>query len=143
MFDTVLLRSFVAVVQEGGFTHAATRLNLTQSAVSAHLRRLEKQVGRDLLSRTTRSVTLTADGELLLGYARAILALNQDAQAQLVRGPSEDAIRVGLSEDLANIRLMNVMQTFAVRYPRITFSARESASRPNCFTRWTSANSMS
>ncbi|MEM5382829.1 LysR substrate-binding domain-containing protein [Paraburkholderia phymatum] len=124
MFDTVLLRSFVAVVQAGGFTHAATRLNLTQSAVSAHLRRLEKQIGRDLLSRTTRSVTLTADGELLLGYARAILALNQDAQAQLFRGPSEGAIRVGLSEDLANVRLMNVIQSFAVRYPRITFSAR-------------------
>lgn len=124
MFDTVLLRSFVAVVQEGGFTHAAARLNLTQSAVSAHLRRLEKQTGRELLARTTRSVTLTADGELLLGYARAILALNHDARAQLFRGPSEGAIRVGLSEDLANVRLMNVMQAFAVRYPRIAFSIR-------------------
>src|SRR5579864_8502430 len=85
MFDTVLLRSFVAVVQEGGFTHAAARLNLTQSAVSAHVRRLEKQTGRELLARTTRSVTLTADGELLLGYARAILALNRDARAQMLR----------------------------------------------------------
>ncbi|KVV53030.1 LysR family transcriptional regulator [Burkholderia territorii] len=124
MFDTVLLRSFVAVVQEGGFTHAAARLNLTQSAVSAHLRRLEKQVGRDLLVRTTRSVTLTMDGELLLGYARAILALNQDARAQLMREPSAGTIRVGMSEDLANARLMHVMQAFAVRYPRIAFSIR-------------------
>lgn len=124
MFDTVLLRSFVAVVQEGGFTNAAVRLNLTQSAVSAHLRRLEKQIGRDLLARTTRSVALTTDGELLLGYARAILALNHDARTQLSRGPSEGAIRVGLSEDLASTRLMNVMQAFAVRYPRIEFSAR-------------------
>ncbi|RQS07289.1 LysR substrate-binding domain-containing protein [Burkholderia sp. Bp8998] len=124
MFDTVLLRSFVAVVQEGGFTSAAARLNLTQSAVSAHLRRLEKQIGRDLLARTTRSVTLTAEGELLLGYARAILALNQDAHAQLSRGPSEGTVRVGLSEDLANVRLMNVLQAFAVRYPRIAFSVR-------------------
>jgi DNA-binding transcriptional LysR family regulator len=124
MFETILLRSFVAVVQEGGFTHAAARLNLTQSAVSAHLRRLEKQIGRDLLARTTRSVTLTADGELLLGYARAILALNHDAQAQLARAPSEGAIRVGVSEDLANVRLMNVMQSFAVRYPRMAFSVR-------------------
>ena len=124
MFDTVLLRSFVAIVQEGGFTHAAARLNLTQSAVSAHLRRLEKQTGRVLLARTTRSVTLTADGETLLGYARAILALNQDAQAQLLRGPSEGAIRVGLSEDLANLRLMNVIQAFSVRYPHIAFSVR-------------------
>ncbi|WP_246794429.1 LysR family transcriptional regulator [Burkholderia perseverans] len=124
MFDTVLLRSFVAIVQEGGFTNAALRLNLTQSAVSAHLRRLEKQIGRDLLARTTRSVALTPDGELLLGYARAILALNHDARAQLSRGPSEGVVRVGLSEDLAGPRLMNVMQAFAVRYPRIEFSAR-------------------
>ncbi|CAE6767133.1 HTH-type transcriptional regulator HdfR [Paraburkholderia aspalathi] len=124
MFDTVLLRSFVAVVQEGGFTAAAARLNLTQSAVSAHLRRLEKQTGRELLARTTRSITLTADGELLLGYARAILALNRDARAQMLRGPSEGAIRVGLSDDLANVRLMNVMHAFAVRYPRIAFSVR-------------------
>jgi DNA-binding transcriptional LysR family regulator len=124
MFDTVLLRSFVAVVQEGSFTQAAARLNLTQSAVSAHLRRLEKQIDRDLLVRTTRSVTLTVDGEVLLGYARAILALNQDARAQLLRGPSEGTIRVGLSEDLANVRLMDVMQAFAVRYPRIAFSVR-------------------
>ncbi|RQR70600.1 MULTISPECIES: LysR substrate-binding domain-containing protein [unclassified Burkholderia] len=124
MFDTVLLRSFVAVVQEGGFTHAAARLNLTQSAVSAHLRRLEKQVGRDLLVRTTRSVALTVDGELLLGYARAILALNQDARAQLLREPSAGTIRVGLSEDLANVRLMHVMKAFAGRYPRIAFSIR-------------------
>jgi DNA-binding transcriptional LysR family regulator len=114
----------VAVVQEGGFTHAAARVHLTQSAVSAHLRRLEKQIGRDLLARTTRSVTLTADGELLLGYARAILALNHDAHAQLSRGPSEGAIRVGVSEDLANVRLMNVIQSFAVRYPRMAFSVR-------------------
>jgi DNA-binding transcriptional LysR family regulator len=124
MFDTILLRSFVAVVQEGGFTHAAARLNLTQSAVSAHLRRLEKQTGRDLLARTTRTVTLTADGELLLGYARAILALNQDARAQLLRGPSEGTVRIGLAEDLANIRMMNVVQAFAVRYPGIEFTVR-------------------
>ncbi|WP_027213424.1 LysR substrate-binding domain-containing protein [Burkholderia sp. WSM2232] len=124
MFDTVLLRSFVAVVKEGGFTHAAARLNLTQSAVSAHVRRLENQIGRELLARTTRSVALTADGELLLGYARAILALNQDAQAQLSREPSHGEVRVGLSEDLSNVRLMNVMQAFAVRYPRIAFSVR-------------------
>lgn len=124
MFDTVLLRSFVAVVQEGGFTHAAARLNLTQSAVSAHLRRLEQQTGRDLLTRTTRTVTLTADGELLLGFARAILALNQDARAQLQRGLSEGTIRIGVAEDLANIRMMNVVQAFAVRYPSIAFTVR-------------------
>ncbi|WP_109477869.1 LysR substrate-binding domain-containing protein [Paraburkholderia sp. C35] len=124
MFDTVLLRSFVAVVAEGGFTAAATRLNLTQSAVSAHVRRLESQIGHELLARTTRSVTLTADGELLLGYARAILKLNHDARAVLSRVPSEGAIRIGLSHDLADTRLMNVVQNFSERYPRIEFSAR-------------------
>ncbi|VVE57672.1 LysR family transcriptional regulator [Pandoraea anhela] len=124
MFETVLLRSFATVVQEGSFTQAAVRLNLTQSAVSAHLRRLEQQVGHDLLARTTRSVTLTADGETLLGYARAILALNREARAQLLRGPKAGTVRIGVSEDLANVRLMNVMQAFAARHPRVAFSIR-------------------
>lgn len=51
MFDPLLLRSFVAIVEEGGFTRAAKRLHLTQSAVSGHLRRLEEEIGKPLLLR--------------------------------------------------------------------------------------------
>ncbi|CAH2398935.1 LysR family transcriptional regulator [Mesorhizobium ventifaucium] len=71
MLELVLLRTFVTVFDEGGFSRAAARLNLTQSAVSGHLRRLEEQVGKPLLKRTTRSLEMTQDGERLLAYARA------------------------------------------------------------------------
>ncbi|PWQ89000.1 LysR family transcriptional regulator, partial [Enterococcus faecium] len=86
MFDTVLLRSLIAVADTGGFTRAAHRLHLTQSAISAHIRRLEREAGQKLLERTTRSVSLTPAGARLAGYARTILALHDDARASLGAG---------------------------------------------------------
>jgi DNA-binding transcriptional LysR family regulator len=60
MFDTGLLRTFVAVADCGGFTNAARLLNSTQSTVSAQIQRLEEEAGRVLFERTTRSVQLTS-----------------------------------------------------------------------------------
>jgi DNA-binding transcriptional LysR family regulator len=117
MFDTVLLRSFVTVAQEGSFTRAAARLHLTQSAISAHLRRLEDQAGKTLFVRTTRSTALTPDGELLLGYARAILALNRDARARLRHSSSDGTVRIGMSEDFAHARIMERLHAFGLRNP--------------------------
>ena len=73
-FDPGLLRAFVAVKETGGFTRAGQRLNLTQSAISHQIRRLEEQAGRQLLRRTTRRLTLTEDGEEFLRHAEQILA---------------------------------------------------------------------
>lgn len=117
MFDTVLLRSFVTVAQERSFTRAAARLNLTQSAVSAHLRRLEEQAGAPLVMRTTRSLALTPDGEVLLGYARAILALNRDARARLNRSVDAGQVRIGLSGDFAQPGVMRRLHAFGLRHP--------------------------
>jgi DNA-binding transcriptional LysR family regulator len=117
VFDTLLLRSFVTVAQESSFTRAAARLNLTQSAVSAHLRRLEEQAGAPLVTRTTRSLTLTPDGEVLLGYARAILALNRDARARLNRSADAGLVRIGLSDDFAQPRVMRRLHDFGLRHP--------------------------
>ena len=72
-FDPTLLRAFVAVKETGGFTRAAERLHLTQSAISHQIRKLEEQVGRPLLHRTTRRLTVTEDGEDFLRYATQIL----------------------------------------------------------------------
>jgi DNA-binding transcriptional LysR family regulator len=117
VFDTVLLRSFVTVAQESSFTRAATRLNLTQSAVSAHLRRLEEQAGAPLVTRTTRALALTPDGEVLLGYARAILALNRDAHARLKRSAQAGLVRIGLSDDFAQPKVMQRLHAFGLRHP--------------------------
>ncbi|CAM5384391.1 LysR family transcriptional regulator OS=Streptomyces alboniger OX=132473 GN=CP975_13405 PE=3 SV=1 [Streptomyces alboniger] len=78
--DPRLLRAFLAVAEELHFTRAAARLYVAQQALSRDVRRLERELGADLFSRTTRQVTLTADGERLLPHARRVLA----AQDELV-----------------------------------------------------------
>lgn len=126
MFDALLLKTFVAVVDEGGFSRAAARLHLTQSAVSGHLRRLEEQVGKPLLTRTTRSQQLTVDGERLMAYARGILALNRDAWAELTRSAFQGNLRIGLSEDFADARLLRELQAFAADYPGMRINVQVS-----------------
>src|SRR5947209_13740342 len=80
MLDLELLRSFVSVVDAGGFTRAGERVHRTQSTVSQQIRRLEETVGQPLLHRNGKQVSLTEQGERLLSYARRILALEQEAR---------------------------------------------------------------
>ncbi|HIC7210513.1 LysR substrate-binding domain-containing protein [Burkholderia stabilis] len=109
--DTALLHTFVAVADIRSFTGAGRRLNLSQSAVSAQVVRLEEQVGQPLLVRNTRSVTLTEQGRTLLGYARAMLNLSEEARARLGTGDAIDArLRIGASEDFAGGWLPDVMR---------------------------------
>src|SRR5258707_12373707 len=84
MMEFELLRSFVAVAECGGFRRAAEQLNLTQSTVSQQIKRLELETKRPLFQRTTRSVVLTDDGEMLLGDARRLLHLEEAARNRLV-----------------------------------------------------------
>ncbi|MET8690185.1 LysR family transcriptional regulator [Streptomyces sp. NPDC004732] len=79
--DPRLLRAFVAVAEELHFTRAATRLYVAQQALSRDVRRLERELGAVLFARSTRQVTLTADGERLLPYARRVLAAQDDLVA--------------------------------------------------------------
>ena len=73
-YDPQLLATFLAVEQTGSFTRAAARLGIQQPTVSQHIRRLEQQTGRTLVLRDTHSVSLTADGEAMIGFARNILS---------------------------------------------------------------------
>ena len=99
MFDTGLLRSLVAVAESGGFTNAA-KLNSTQSTVSAPMQRLEEEAGQLLFVPSTRSVQLTSAGETLLGYARTIIRLNEDAGMRLSGARHAGRNRIGADEDL-------------------------------------------
>ncbi|WBO65957.1 LysR family transcriptional regulator [Streptomyces camelliae] len=76
-----LLRAFVAVAEELHFTRAAARLYVAQQALSRDVRRLERELGAELFLRSTRQVTLTADGERLLPYARRVLAAQDELLA--------------------------------------------------------------
>ncbi|MBN3825476.1 LysR family transcriptional regulator [Burkholderia sp. Ac-20384] len=113
--DTSLLHTFVAIADVRSFTGAGRRLNLSQSAVSAQIVRLEEQVGRALLVRNTRSVSLTEHGQMLLGYARAMLNLSEEARTRLGTGNAVDVtLRIGASEDFAGGWLPDVMRRHGV-----------------------------
>src|ERR671920_2517876 len=79
--DPRLLRAFLAVAEELHFTRAAMRLYVAQQALSRDVRRLERELGGELFVRTTRQVTLTADGERLLPYARRVLQAQDELLA--------------------------------------------------------------
>ncbi|MBZ3692245.1 LysR family transcriptional regulator [Phyllobacterium calauticae] len=127
-FDPTLLRAFVAVKEAGSFTRAARRLNLTQSAVSHQIRRLEEQVGRSLLYRTTRSVRLTEDGDDFLRYACQILhsldALTRRFQASPVSG----IVRFGVPENFIGDRLPTLLCQFARTNPEVQLDVNVSMS---------------
>ncbi|MFE6178569.1 LysR family transcriptional regulator [Streptomyces sp. NPDC056464] len=79
--DPRLLRGFLAVAEELHFTRAAARLYIAQQALSRDVRRLERELGAELFVRTTRQVTLSADGERLVPYARRALQAQDDLLA--------------------------------------------------------------
>jgi DNA-binding transcriptional LysR family regulator len=117
--DIVLLRTFLTVVDAGGFALAAEQLALTPPAVSGHIKRLEDVAGTALLLRTTRSFRLTPAGEMLYAYARNIVSLEQEARARLRHVPSSERLRIGASEDFTGAWLPQVLQMFRRRHPGV------------------------
>lgn len=117
--DVTTLRSFVAVAELGGVTRAAGFLNLTQSAVSMQLKRLEELLGLNLLDRSSRSVSLTASGEQLLAYARRMVTLNDEVIERLTDQKFEGEIVLGVPVDIVYPAVPQVLQMFTARYPRM------------------------
>jgi DNA-binding transcriptional LysR family regulator len=124
MLDLELLRSFVSVVDAGGFTRAGERVHRTQSTVSQQIRRLEEDVGQPLLNRTAKDVTPTEAGERLLSYARRLLSLAEEARDVLARPGNEGAVRLGIPEDFAAYRLAKLLATFARARPGLRLDVR-------------------
>jgi DNA-binding transcriptional LysR family regulator len=113
MLNFELLRTFVAVADCGGFHRAAEQLNLTQSTVSQQIKRLELETKRPLFQRTTRSVALTDDGEMLLGDARRLLQLEEAARYRLAAPRLSGAVRLGVVEEVAGGSLPRALGRFA------------------------------
>lgn len=128
--DLTQLQAFAAVVDAGSFTLAARYLCRTQSAVSMQLRKLEDATGKQLLVRDSRSVRLTEEGELLLGYARRMIRLNEDALVALDQPFEEGHVRLGLPDDYAEFFLPEVLSRFALAYPRVQLEVIGALSGP-------------
>jgi DNA-binding transcriptional LysR family regulator len=119
MFDPDQLRTLLAVAKTLSFTRAAQDLGLGQPTVSQHIRKLEAAVGRPLFLRDTRTVTLTADGEAMAGFARTIIAAQQDAADFFTGSGLRGRLRFGVSDDLALTALPRILRDFRRLYPRI------------------------
>ena len=117
--DMTSLRSFVAVADHGGVTKAAGMLNFTQSAVSMQLKRLEEMLGIALLDRTSRRIALTPAGEQLLGYARRIIDMNDEALTRLTSKNYEGEIVLGVPHDIVYPVVPAALQQFAQEFPRM------------------------
>ena len=117
--DLTALRSFVAVADAGGVTRAAAVLNLTQSAVSMQLKRLEENLGQTLLDRSGRTIGLTTAGEQLVSYGRKILELNDEIYAQMTHSIYEGTLALGVPHDIIYPAIPKVMKMFATDFPRM------------------------
>ena len=117
--DLTALRSFVAIADSGGVTRAAGFLNLTQSAVSMQIRRLEDSLGVELLDRSARRVVPTAAGEHMLSYARRMLALNDEVYGLLTRAQYEGELTLGVPHDIVYPAIPQVLQRFAAEFPKV------------------------
>ncbi|WP_157020283.1 LysR family transcriptional regulator [Mesorhizobium xinjiangense] len=119
--DFDLLRTFVAVVDAGGFTRAAERVHLTQSTVSLQIKKLEAGIGHPLLvrERTGGGVRTTEEGDILLGYARRLLAISAEAVEALQDPSAPKTVRLGVPEDFAGRRLIGLLSSFSRTFPDI------------------------
>ncbi|MFZ7090175.1 LysR family transcriptional regulator [Primorskyibacter sp. 2E233] len=117
--DITTLRSFVAVAQSGGVTRAAGFLNLTQSAVSMQLKRLEELLELQLLDRSGRGVSLTPAGAQLLTYAQKMVDLNDEIYSRLTDQSWEGEIALGVPDDIVYPVIPEVLKRMGRSHPRV------------------------
>lgn len=128
MFDPVLLRTFVAVAETLSFTQAAGRLGLSQPTISQHIRKLEVAAGRNLVLRDTRAVSLSDNGEAMLGFARSILAAQDQASSYFTGSAMRGRLRFGSADDLSLTQLPGILRDFRQLYPQVNLELTVSQS---------------
>jgi len=119
LMDLDLLRTFVLAVDMDSFAKAADRVARSQSAVSLQMQRLEEMTGRPLFLKQGRGWQLTPTGELLLGYARQLLEINDRAVQALHDTRLEGQVSLGLPADFAESELPVILARFAAVYPDV------------------------
>jgi LysR family hydrogen peroxide-inducible transcriptional activator len=121
------LRYFVAVAEEGSFSHAAEREHVSQPSLSQQIQKLEAELNQQLFDRLPRAVVLTAAGRSLLVYARQILTSLADASRAVAALEQEVAGRlsVGAVPSVALYVLPRLIREFQQRYPKVTFEVFE------------------
>ncbi len=124
LLEIDLIRTFVAISDFGNFSAAAQRVHRTPSAISMQVKKLEEQLGRSLFNRQGRTVTLTSDGETLLGYAREMLKLNEQAVSRF-QGPAiEGKVSFGAPDDFGTRFLPKILKLFSTTHPLVEVNVK-------------------
>ncbi len=119
LLDNEVLRTFVAIAETGNFSTAADAVYRTPSAVSMQIKKLEEQLGVTLFLRDARSVSLTHHGEMLMSYARNILALSNEAVSRFIMPELAGVVRLGAPDDIGEHLLPSILKSFSETYPSI------------------------
>ena len=121
--DFKQLESFVAAVDEGSFSNAAERLQLSQSMVTIHIRKLETELGTRLLNRTTRSMELSQDGRTFYEYARQMLKLNRDSIFALsCANRDAKSVNIVATPYIVRYYLTDLVIRFCAQHPQVSFN---------------------
>jgi DNA-binding transcriptional LysR family regulator len=125
------LRLFAAVVQHGGFTKAAAKLNLSQPAISKSLNELERQLDVNLLDRTGRSVRLTDAGRTVYARARELFGVESAVEQELreLRGLKRGTLRIAASTTIATYMLPPYLGRFHLRHPGVRIQTTSANTR--------------
>jgi DNA-binding transcriptional LysR family regulator len=119
--DLTQLEFFVMVVEQGSFSKAAVRVYRTQPAVSIAIRRLEEEIGAPLFDRSQKTPVLTEVGELVLDYARRMLALREQSLEVVaeLKSLQQGRVRVGANESTSLYLLPHVILNYRAQHPHV------------------------
>lgn len=124
-----LLRTFVKAIEEGSFTRAAEAIGRTQSAVSVQIRRLEELTNVQLFQRDAHKLVLTSEGMFMAQYAQRILALNDEALANLRQPSVSGRVRLGAPHEYTASLLPEFLGKFAQAHPNVMLEVTSDLSK--------------
>ncbi|MFM2281088.1 MAG: hypothetical protein RLZZ444_3319 [Pseudomonadota bacterium] len=119
LLELDVLRTFVAIAETGNFTTAAEVVFRTPSAVSMQIKKLEEMLGVSLFRRDARSVSMTHHGEMLLGYAKRMLQLNNETVCRFMVPDMNGIVRLGAPDDIGELMLPGMLKHLSETWPQL------------------------
>lgn len=131
MFEDFRLRVFVVLAHEKSFTKAASRLRVSQPAVSQHIAELEKAAGVKLFNRLHGEVVLTDSGHIFMKYALSVMSEYSKMDRMFGEYPSS-VVMIYASDDVFNFITGHLLADFSTLHPEITFVSGALEGRDKC-----------
>ncbi|MCP4387872.1 MAG: LysR family transcriptional regulator [Gammaproteobacteria bacterium] len=122
--DIETMRALTVIAETGGITRAAKKLNLSQSAVSHKVKRLERSLNRSLFTRIDGKIGFSRDGEKLLDYARRMVRLHDEAWASFHQSDLAGELRLGITEDITAPDMARILSNFSNNFPNVALTSR-------------------